>query len=88
VVDLERKVQTHLVITLGFSRRNAEIAIEMFRSGELNNMEEEVINKIMLNPESDRGFKDSSYQVANHLNHRITLAGGDAKTPSPRHRRK
>ena len=92
--DLERRVRRHLVLDLGFSRRNAEIAIEMFRAGELNNAEKVVIERIMLNPEpsyaldsEDDSARLLSYKgsnpvmwVADHLNHRITLAGGDRVT--------
>ena len=86
MADLERQIRSYLVLTLGFSRRNAEIAIEMFRAGELTKQEQVVINRIMLNPENDRQsllFYQDSYPVmwvADHLNYRITQAGGDAKT--------
>lgn len=81
--DLEGRVQRHLVLTLGFSRRNAEIAVEMFRRGELTRPEEEVINRIAINPENDQQTllytgSDPRRWVADHLNYRITLAGGDA----------
>jgi len=86
--DLERGIRRHLVLTLGFSRRNAEIAVEMFRRGELTRPEEEVINRIQLFPDfekHDLTYYSKSYPVAwvaDHLNYRITLAGGDSVTKS------
>ena len=89
--DHEGRVRTHLVLTLGFSRRNAEIAVEMFRRGELTRPEEEVINRIALNPENDQQSllyegSDPRRWVADHLNYRITLAGGEACSPKRRSR--
>lgn len=84
--DHEGRIRRHLVLTLGFSRRNAEIAVEMFRSGELTRSEEEVINRIAINPDNDKQrllYYEGSYPrrwVADHLNYRITQAGGDACT--------
>lgn len=87
---LERRIHRHLVIDQGFSRRNAETAVEMMRAGELTKHEMVVMNYIMLNPEP-RGEEMRVHMipgsnpvmwVANHLNYRITQAGGDAKTPS------
>lgn len=84
--DYERGVLTHLVITLGFSRRNAEIAVEMFHAGELTRMEEEVINYVQLNPRRD-GYParwhigdNCHVRAVEHLNYRITQNGGDAIT--------
>ena len=85
--EFARKVRTHLVLTLGFSRLNAEIAIEMFHRGELTRMEEEVINYVQLNPSRDEyppswflGGDDCHVRAMERLNLRITLAGGDAVT--------
>ena len=89
--SLDKKVASQLVIQFGFSRRNAEIAIEMFRVGELNRSEEEVINRIYLFPDFEDQLltyyksDDKSIPVAwvaDHLNYRITLAGGDRVTKS------
>lgn len=77
------RVRSHLVLTLGFSRYNAERAIEMFRAGELTDLEKVVMNRIMLNPDYDRPSRSHSVmRVADHLNYRITMAGGMARTPS------
>lgn len=89
--SLDKKVCSQLVIQFGFSRRNAEIAIEMFRVGELNRSEEEVINRIYLFPDFEDQLltyyksDDKSIPVAwvaDHLNYRITLAGGDRVSKS------
>lgn len=85
--DLERKVRSQLVIQFGFSQRNAEIALEMFRAGELNKLEEEVINRIQLAPDIDdqilvRYKSNPVAWVADRLNYRITLADGDCVTKS------
>ena len=72
----------------------------MFRAGELNNAEKVVIERIMLNPEPSYDFdsedesaklvryKDSNpvMWVADHLNYRITQAGGDAVSKCSRKR--
>ena len=89
MASLDRKIGHHLVLTLGFSRRNAEIAIQMFRAGELTRPEEEVIHRIALNPDNDRLSRlyiDSNPRqwVADHLNYRITQAGGDRVSKSSR----
>ncbi len=81
--SIDDRTALNLVLTHGFSKRNAERAVEMFRAGELSKLEEEVINRIMLNPESDNGSESHSW-TANHLNYRITLAGGDAVTRGKR----
>lgn len=47
----ENRARLNLVLVCGFSRRNAEIAIEMFREGKLSNHEKAVISSIMLAPE-------------------------------------
>ena len=86
--DLERKARNCLVLDFGFSRRNAEVALKMFREGELNNTEAEVIYTILLNPNNVyKGIKsfielDRVMGVAGHLNYKITLAGGDARSKS------
>ena len=88
MADLNGKVLSQLVIQFGFSQRNAEIALEMFREGKLNKSEEEVINRIQLNPDCERQVL-SYYKshpvawVAERLNYRITLEGGDRVTKSP-----
>lgn len=80
---LDARVRSHLVLTLGFSQHNAERAIEMFRAGELTDTEKVVINSIMLNPDYDRPSRSLPVmRVADHLNYRITQAGGMARTPS------
>ena len=87
-MSLDKKILQHLVLTLGFSRRNAEIAVEMFRRGELTRLEEEVINRIALNPDNDdlplvyETVSDTRRCVQDHLNYRITMMGGDAVTKS------
>jgi len=86
--ELTRAIRSHLVLTLGFSRRNAGIAVEMFRRGELTRPEEEVIYRIAINPGNDEvsltyyKLSDPRRWVADHLNYRITLAGGDSVSKS------
>lgn len=83
--ELDRRVRRHLVLDMGFSRRNAEIALEMFRAGELSNTEKVVIEYTMLNPEPTREEarlyyvkgSDPVVWVTDHLNYRITQAGGE-----------
>ena len=87
MADLERRTRNHLVLVEGFSKRNAEIALEMFKAGELNQAEEVFINRIMINPDNDEdkphlyypNVAERSY-VGNALNLRITQSGGDATT--------
>ena len=78
--SLDKKVRSQLVIQFGFSRRNAEIAIEMFRVGELNRSEEEVINRIYLFPDFEDQLLvyDEPHWVMDRLNIGITQSGGDA----------
>jgi hypothetical protein len=87
--DHERRALLHLVLVTGFSRRNAEIAVEWFHAGKLTNQEWTVINNILLEPDPKEAYPSVKYRGSNpvmwvmdHLNYRITLAGGDAKTPS------
>jgi hypothetical protein len=88
------KVQRSLVIDHGFSRRNAEIAIEMLQAEELSNAEKVVIERIMLNPDPEWENIPHVYYarsnpliwVLDHLNYRITLAGGEAKICSRKRR--
>lgn len=86
--DNERRLLAYLTLVAGFSRRNAEIAIEMFRAGELTNAEWTVINRISLEPDPEKEhpvvFQGSSpvMWVADHLNYRITLNGGNSVTKS------
>ena len=49
VPGVDKRIRTNLVLTWGFSKKNAEIAVEMFRAGALTSMEEEVITRIERN---------------------------------------
>lgn len=83
--DADKRAISNLVHVSGFSRRNAEIALDMFRRGELTKQEEEVINRARLDLVPDdsvlyyNGTEPRVY-VADHLNFRITQAGGAAAT--------
>ena len=91
--NVEARVRTHLVLTAGFSRKNAEIAISMYHADELTATEKEVISRIRLDPENDklpiiyRLGTDPKVWVLDHLNYRITETGGDAYTKWRRHAR-
>lgn len=85
----EDQIKRHLVLDLGFSRRNAEIAVEMFRAGELTKHEMVVMNYILLNPEPTRDEAllhkvgvDPVMWVADSLNYRITMNGGSSVSKS------
>ena len=88
--SLDSRVTTHLILDMGFSRHNAEKALQMFRADELSSAEKVVIEYIMLNPEPSQEdvrlhkLKGSFpvMWVADHLNFRLTHNGGQAKTPS------
>jgi len=87
--DNERRSLAYLTLVAGFSRRNAEIAIEMFRAGELTNAEWTVINRILLEPDPDEAYPSVYYRgsnpvmwVTDHLNYKISLNGGDSATKS------
>lgn len=86
------EILSDLVIVFGFSRRNAEIALQLFREGALDNLEEEVINRLERdapNKENILWEKSTGRFIADHLNYRITCSmGGHAKTPSKLNRRK
>lgn len=92
--ELDRRTASHLVFTSGFSRRNAEIAMQMYHEDELTEIEKEVITKIRLDPENDNISIKYTQEVGgpriyvlDHLNHRITNEhGGDAKTPHRKRR--
>lgn len=88
-MEIDKRVKSHLVLDLGFSRRNAEIAVEMFRAGELTKHEMVVMNYILLNPEPTRDEAvlhkvgvDPVMWVADSLNYRITMNGGSSVSKS------
>jgi hypothetical protein len=92
VENIDKRLCSHLVLTSGFSKQNAEIAVQMYHKGELTATEKEVITKIRLNPEDDAipivYYKDTEPKVyvLDHLNYRITKLGGSPITPSKRRR--
>jgi hypothetical protein len=73
-------------VTFGFSKRNAEIAIQMLQNGQLDIMEEKVIEKLKLAPNDMQQPKVEYYiptcstgiGILEHLNYKITQNGGDA----------
>lgn len=91
--EVDKRVRTYLVLTGGFSRANAVIALAMYHRDELQKTEKEVITKIMLDPENDKQWMLSHHDrpaclILDHLNYRITEAGGEPVTKGTRFGRK
>jgi hypothetical protein len=81
------KVKIYLVLCAGFSKINAEKAIELYDADQLQQTEKEVISKIFADPYVDsskdelgRAMPVPDYRVLTHLNMRLTSEGGSART--------
>lgn len=90
-----KHIVNHLVITFGFSKRNALEVIKMFYNNQLTTMEEEVIKTLELMKDGNENYpsgwflqaENSACRVLEHLNYKIIQTLGYENLTKLRRRR-